>query len=120
MLSLLWAAQVDNVNYSYMVLPRKPATSVLLVGDAYYSVLAAVRALRQAGYTPWLAVGEPGTYAARSRATAGTVLVPNPTFDREGFVRELAAAASRLSVAAVLPSAESHLFSLYRSALLMA
>ena len=82
------------------------------MGDAYYSVLAAARALREAGYTPWLAVDEPGTYAARSRATAGTIMVANPSFDREVFVRELAAAATQLSVAAVLPSAESHLLAL--------
>lgn len=88
------------------------ATPVLLVGDPYYSVLAAVRALRAAGYAPWLAVAEPGTYAGRSWATAGTVSVPDPSSDGEGFTRELAAAAARLSVAAVLPSAEPHLLAL--------
>lgn len=85
---------------------------VLLPAGAYYSVLAAVRALRTAGHTPWLAVSEPGTYAAHSRAIAGTVSVPDPSFDREGFVRELAAAAARLSVAVILPSAETHVLAL--------
>jgi predicted ATP-grasp superfamily ATP-dependent carboligase len=93
-----------------MLLPE-PAP-VLLVDDGYYGSLAAVRSLRAAGYSPWLAVTEPGTYAARSRAAAGTVSVPNPGFDGEGFVRELAAAAARFSVAAVLPSAEVHFLAL--------
>ncbi|MBV9453861.1 MAG: ATP-grasp domain-containing protein [Rubrobacter sp.] len=91
-----------------VTLPPK-LTPVLLAADDYYSILAAVRALRAIGYAPWLAVDQLGTYAARSRATAGTVSVPDPSFDSEGFVRELAAAATRLSVAAVLPSAEIHL-----------
>jgi predicted ATP-grasp superfamily ATP-dependent carboligase len=86
--------------------------SVLLAGNDQHGVLAAVRALRAGGYAPWLAVDKPGTYAGRSRATVGTVSVPNPDFDGEGFVRELAAAAARLSVAAVLPSADSHFLAL--------
>jgi predicted ATP-grasp superfamily ATP-dependent carboligase len=89
-------------------------TPVLLVGYGHYSVLATVRALRAAGYAPWLAICEPGTYAERSRATAGTVRVPDPSVDSEGFVRGLTAAARRLSVAAVLPSMEAHLFILAR------
>src|SRR3712207_3101152 len=86
--------------------------AVLLVGNDQHGVLAAVRALRAAGYAPWLAVDEVGTYAGRSRATAGTVLVPNPDLDGEAFARELAAAAVRLPVAAVLPSADSHFLAL--------
>jgi predicted ATP-grasp superfamily ATP-dependent carboligase len=91
--------------------PPEPAP-VLLVGNTGYGVLATVRALRTAGYAPWLAVEEPGTYAARSWATAGTVSVPDAGSDSEGFVRELAAAAARLSAAAVLPSVETHFFAL--------
>jgi predicted ATP-grasp superfamily ATP-dependent carboligase len=87
-------------------------TPVLLAEDAGYGVLAAVRALRAAGYAPWIATDQPGTYAARSRATAGTVSVPSPHLDTERFTRGLAAAAVRLSVAAVLPSAETHFFAL--------
>ncbi len=83
---------------------------VLLAGHNHYGVLAAVRALRAAGYAPWLAVSEPGTYAERSRATSGTVAVPEPSVGGEVFVRKLAATAKRLSVAAVLPSVEDHLF----------
>lgn len=94
-----------------MISLLKP-TPILLVDDGYYGSLAAVRALRAAGYTPWLAVTEPGSYAARSRAAAGTVSVPDPGFDGEGFVRKLASAAAQLSVAAVLPSGESHFLAL--------
>lgn len=82
---------------------------VLVVDGSYYSVVTAVRALRAAGYAPWLAVSEPGTYAARSRAKAGIVSVPDPSLDGEAFIRELAAAAVQLSAAAVLPTAEHHL-----------
>ncbi len=38
--------------------------------------------------------------------------MPDPSVDAEGFVRELAAAAARISAAAVLPSAEIHLLTL--------
>jgi predicted ATP-grasp superfamily ATP-dependent carboligase len=71
-----------------------------------------VRALHAAGYAPWLAGHETRTYAVRSRATAGTIAVPDPSCDGEGFVRELAAAAMRLSAAAVLPSEDTHLMAL--------
>jgi predicted ATP-grasp superfamily ATP-dependent carboligase len=87
-----------------------PITSVLLVDHGNLGALAAVRALRAANYEPWLAIYESGTYASRSRATAGTVSVSNPYFDGEGFVPELAAAAARLSVAAVLPCADVDLY----------
>jgi hypothetical protein len=56
-----------------------------------------------AGYTLWLAADKPGTYAARSRVTTGTVSVHDPELDSERFVREVATAAARLSVVAVLP-----------------
>jgi predicted ATP-grasp superfamily ATP-dependent carboligase len=93
-------------------LPPEP-TSVLLAGDPYYGVLATVRALRAAGYAPWLAVNGPvRTYAARSQAATGTIPVRDPDLDGEGFVRDLATAAARLSVAAVLPSTETHLLAL--------
>lgn len=95
-----------------MMSPLKP-TPVLLAGDPYYGVLATVRALRAAGYAPWLAVNEPGrAYAARSQAVVGTVPVPDPDLDSEGFVRDLAAAATERRVAAVLPSAETHFLTL--------
>jgi predicted ATP-grasp superfamily ATP-dependent carboligase len=51
----------------------------------------------------------PSTYAARSRATAGTVRIPDPGPDPEGFVRAMAGAAEQLRVAAVLPGTETSL-----------
>lgn len=87
-------------------------TPILLADNNNYGVLAVVRALRAAGYEPWLAVNDARTYATRSRAVAGTVPVPDPDLDGEGFVRELAAAAARLSAAAVLPTADAHLMAL--------
>src|ERR687889_2583606 len=93
-------------------MPHSEPTPVLLANDSYHSVLAAVRALRAAGYAPWLAVNESGTYSARSRAKAGTVPVPDPRLDREGFVRGRAAAAARLSMAGVLTAEEAHLLPL--------
>ncbi len=94
-----------------MVPPPEPSR-ILLAGNAEYRILTTVRALRSAGYAPWLAVDRLGTYAGRSRATAGIVLIPDPAFDSEGFVCELAAAAKRLSVKAVIPAEETHLLAL--------
>src|SRR3712207_3438471 len=85
---------------------------ILLVDNNTYGALAVGRALRAAGYEPWLAVNDARTYAARSRTTAGTVPVPDPGFDGEGFVRQLAAATVRLSAAAVLPTEDAHLMAL--------
>ena len=94
-----------------MMQPPEP-TRVLFAGNDMYAVLAAVRALRAAGYAPWLAVNQAGTYAGRSRTIVGTVSVPDPASDREEFVRACAAAAEALSVSAVLPSEETHLLAL--------
>jgi predicted ATP-grasp superfamily ATP-dependent carboligase len=89
-------------------MPRSECTPILLADDSHYIALATARALRAANYAPWLAVHESGTHAASSRATAGTVRVPDPSLDSEGFVRELAAAAAQLSAAAVLPTGVDH------------
>jgi predicted ATP-grasp superfamily ATP-dependent carboligase len=82
---------------------------VLVPDDDFTAVLAAVRALRKGGYEPWLAMSVPSAYAARSRATAGTVPIPDPGPDPEDFVRAMAEAADRLQVAAVLPGTETSL-----------
>ena len=82
---------------------------VLVPDDDFTAVLAAVRALRKGGYEPWLAMSVPSAYAARSRATAGTVPVPDAGPDPEGFVAALAEAAGRLKVAAVVPGTETSL-----------
>lgn len=92
------------------VAPR--ATRLLVTGGEAKSVLAAVRALRSAGYEPWVAATLKGAYAARSRAVGGVIPVPDPALDREGFVGRVADAAERLSVAAVLPGTESALIAL--------
>src|SRR5919201_5181611 len=88
------------------------AERVLLVGDEYYASLAAVRALREGGYEPWLAVSKPRTYAERSRATAGTVLVPAPAAGPEALVGAVAASARQLGAVAVLPGMEPALLAL--------
>jgi predicted ATP-grasp superfamily ATP-dependent carboligase len=85
---------------------------LLVPDDDFTAVLAAVRALRKGGYEPWLAMSVPSAYAARSRATAGTVPVPDAGPDPEGFVAGLAEAAGRLRVAAVLPGTETSLTAL--------
>lgn len=86
---------------------------LLLTEDApAYGVLAGLRALRAAGYEPWLAVAGREGYARRSRAGAGVVEVPNPASDRPGYVAALARAAARLQVAAVLPGTDLGLVAL--------
>jgi predicted ATP-grasp superfamily ATP-dependent carboligase len=82
---------------------------VLVPDDDFTAVLAAVRALRKGGYEPWLAMSAPSALAARSRATAGTVRVPDEGADPEGFVAALALAADRLGVTAVVPGTETSL-----------
>lgn len=82
---------------------------LLLSVDEGTGSLAAVRALRAAGWEPWIAPAFPGTPAARSRATAGIVEAPDPKSDPEGFVTALAREAWRLDVAAVLPGGEGAL-----------
>ncbi|MFN2469226.1 MAG: ATP-grasp domain-containing protein [Gaiellaceae bacterium] len=94
---------------------RHPATGspvgrrLLIPDDVFTAVLAGTRALRAAGYEPWIAAAVPGAYASRSRATAGVVAVPDAGPDPEGFVQALAAAAGRLRIAAVLPGTETAL-----------
>lgn len=80
---------------------------MLVTEDApSYGVLAGLRALRAAGYQPWLAaVGRDG-YSRRSRARAGLVEVPDPALDPGRYVAALARAAEELRVLAVLPGTE--------------
>jgi predicted ATP-grasp superfamily ATP-dependent carboligase len=90
--------------------------AVLVTGGEHIGVLGAVRALREAGYAPWVAVHDRGGYAARSRAAAGVVEVPDPAADTAGFVRALAAAALRIPARVVLPGTEVGLAALSRHA----
>jgi len=86
---------------------------VLITEDApSYGVLAAVRALRSAGYLPWLAVTGRDAYSLRSRACAGVVTVPDPQEDREEYLDAIERAADRLGVAAVLPGTDLALLAL--------
>lgn len=85
------------------------ATRVLLTGDEGTGTLAAVRGLRAAGYAPWLAVAADRTYAARSRAAAGVLRVPDPKDEPMQHVRELADQARRLAIEVVLPGTEGSL-----------
>ena len=79
---------------------------VILTGGEYLGGLAAVRALRDAGYEPWVAVSATASYAGRSRSAGGVVPVPELREDAEGFGRALADAASRLGAVAVLPGSD--------------
>ena len=83
---------------------------VLYTGDESTGSLAAVRALRAAGYEPWLAVSQPGTYAAHSRALAG--LLELDASDPHGYAQALAGHAARVRPAAVLPCTEASLSAL--------
>lgn len=86
---------------------------LLVTEDApAYAVLAAVRALRGAGYAPWIAVTGRDAYSWRSRARAGVVEVPDPARDRDGYVAALARAAEQLAVTAVMPGTEVGLVAL--------
>jgi hypothetical protein len=85
---------------------------VLVAADDYYGSLATVRGLQAAGYEPWVATSHSATYAARSRAAAGVVLVPSPSAGADAFARRLAQAASDLRAAAIVPACEPALVAL--------
>ena len=85
---------------------------MIVTADHFQSSLAAVRALRAAGYLPWVAVASPGTYAERSRAAVGRTRAPDPESEPGAFVDALAEMAERLDALAVLPSSEDALVAL--------
>jgi predicted ATP-grasp superfamily ATP-dependent carboligase len=85
---------------------------VLLTGGDEIGVLGALRGLHQAGYTTWVQASSGRSYAARSRAAAGTIEAPDPRADPDGFVSILAAAAERHRIGAVLPGTEAGLIAL--------
>jgi len=98
------------------VAPAYPArvarTPILVIADEYYANLAAVRALRAAGYEPWVGSMTPDGYAQRSRAVAGVLPLPSPSAGEQVFVEAVAAAAARCGAAAVLPGSESSVLAL--------
>src|SRR2546423_15371015 len=82
-------------------------TRLLVTEDApAYGVLAAVRALRGAGYRPWLAVTGRDGYSRHSRACAGVVRGSDPSGDRDGYVAGIVRGALGLGVAAVMPGSD--------------
>jgi predicted ATP-grasp superfamily ATP-dependent carboligase len=92
---------------------RLSGVRVLLTEDApAYGVLAGLRALRAEGAETWVAVTGPGTYCRWSRATAGTVTVPDPGAEPDGYAEALAAAARELELKAVLPGTDAALLAL--------
>jgi predicted ATP-grasp superfamily ATP-dependent carboligase len=95
---------------------RGKGDPVILTGGEHVSVLGAVRALRAAGYLPWVAVHERGTYASRSWAVEGLIEVPSPWEDADGFVDDIAAAARRVGAAAIVPGTEFGMETLGRKA----
>ena len=91
---------------------QQSGPALIVTGGEHLGVLAAVRALREAGYAPWVAVHDRGAYAARSRAAAGVIEVPSPGADSSGFVRALARAAKRIPAQVILPGNELGLVAL--------
>ena len=85
--------------------PGEPPT-IIVTGGEHVSVLGAVRALRAAGHAPWVTVHEPGSYAARSRATAGVIDLPRASDDPKGFIDGLAAAVERFGASVILPGTD--------------
>jgi hypothetical protein len=79
---------------------------VLVAGDDYYASLATVRGLRKGGYEPWFATHAPNTFAARSRATAGTFPLPHPAAGDDAYVAALADAGRGCRADVVLPCNE--------------
>ena len=84
-------------------------TRVLLTVDEGTGSLAGVRALAAAGYEPWIALAQRGTYVEHSRAVAGRVSVPSPEHGGAAFADAVAAAAREAGVDAVLPATEATL-----------
>ncbi|MEJ7786491.1 MAG: ATP-grasp domain-containing protein [Solirubrobacteraceae bacterium] len=87
---------------------------VLVTGGDHTGPLAAVRALGAAGYEPWVAVSGPRAYAARSRAAAGLIFVPESATDPEGFVETVRSAAHDHGLTAILSGTERDLIAIAR------
>jgi predicted ATP-grasp superfamily ATP-dependent carboligase len=91
---------------------QRTPTRVLVAVDEGTGALAAVRALRRAGYEPWAAYHQRSTYATRSRAVAGRLRVPNPEDGADAYATALAQAADASGAAVVIPASESALHAL--------
>ena len=84
------------------------------MGGEDVGILGVVRALASAHYEPWLAVPHAGTYPSRSRACAGTDVVPDPRGGVDGFVEAIVDVAVRRQVRLVLPSTDVAVMELAR------
>jgi predicted ATP-grasp superfamily ATP-dependent carboligase len=82
---------------------------VLVTGGEHTASLAAVRALCAAGYEPWAGAASHRSYAARSRAADGVVVLPSSGADPERFVACLRAEVERLDIRVVIPGTEPDL-----------
>ena len=89
--------------------PVRDESRLLITVDEGLGSLAAVRALRAAGHEPVVGVWRSDTYAARSRAVAGSVRLPDPEADPEAHARAIVRTAERQRFAAVLPGTEPSL-----------
>jgi predicted ATP-grasp superfamily ATP-dependent carboligase len=89
---------------------------VLVTDGENVGVLAVVRGLEGHGYEPWVAAAHAYAPAFRSRATAGTALVPNPCDAAGPFVDAIAELCRTISPAAILPGGETGMFALSRYA----
>lgn len=79
---------------------------VLVTGGDHVGPLAAVRALRTAGHEPWALVPDRRAYAARSRATQGFVIAPDPGVDPAAFIDGVRTACDRVRPDVILPGTE--------------
>ena len=87
---------------------RSGRPRVCLLGDQFYGLLAAVRALHLAGCDPWFLTWDGDSYASRSRYIAGSRRVPDPV-EGEAFALDAARAAAEVGATVVLPGTESSL-----------
>jgi predicted ATP-grasp superfamily ATP-dependent carboligase len=85
---------------------------VLVTGGDHTAALAAVRALRAAGYLPWVAATGRGSYAGRSRAAAGVVMVPYSGAEPDAFLDQLGSAVKRLGIRVLIPGSEPDLIAI--------
>ena len=85
-----------------------PDVRILLTADETPASLATVRALRSAGHEPYVVVTRRGTLVSRSRAVAGTDIVPS-ALDIESRARGIAEVAARRAADVVLPGTEATL-----------
>ena len=89
---------------------------ILVTGGEEVGVLGALRALRAASYEPWAAIPHAGAYAARSRAVAGVVVVPDAGDRPAAFVERVRDASERIGARLVIPGTEAALVALASAA----